>query len=145
MRGHSLRELLRDIQSSISAAGATAQAKVLGQLADAFKGSDEKSVDDISAGVVSVIADANAPAWEKHAKALKASALDERLFLQALAAIQNDKGLKKPQMVAIAQDYGVRVETKASADRLIEQIKGIFYEQLYQRDADAMAKRAMPW
>ncbi|MEQ1669826.1 MAG: hypothetical protein HOO99_13010 [Hyphomicrobiaceae bacterium] len=145
MRGHSLRELLHDIQSSISAAGAVVQAKALGQLAEAFKHSDEKSVDDISADIASAIADANAPAWEKHAKALKASALDERLFLQAIAAIQNDKGLKKPQIVAIAKDYGVRVEAKASVDRLVEQIKSIFYEQLYQRDADAMAQRATPW
>lgn len=145
MRGHGLRAILHDIQSVLSAGGATAQAKAVVQLSDALKPSDEKEVADIAASVGAAVAAASAPAWQKHASALRAAGLDEAKFQQAFLGVSGDKSLKKSDVAAIAKDYGLRVEAKASTARLLEQVKGAFYEKLYERDANTMAKRATPW
>lgn len=145
MRGHGLRALLKDIQDAVSAGGGSAQARALGQLSSALSDSDAKDVPAIVSAIESSIAEASAPPWKKHAKALIAAELDERLFKHAFAAMENDRTIKKADIVSLAKDLGIRLDAKASGSKALEKIKGWFYERLYERDANAMAKRATPW
>ena len=145
MRGHGLRALLQDIREAVSASGGSAQARALGQLSDVFEDLDTQEVSVIAASIEGSIADASIPPWLKHAKALKAAELDERLFKLAFASVENDRSMKKADLASLAKELGVRAEANMSGTKILQKIKGWFYEKLYERDANQMAKRATPW
>ena len=145
MRGNGLRAILQDIQSALTAGGGAAQAKALEKLSQSFETQDAASVSDIASSVEATITEASLPSWQKHARALKAAGLDEREFSRAFAAIANDKSLKKSDLAEIAKEYEVRVGPKLTSEKIADKIRGAFYEKLYERDANAMAKRATPW
>ena len=53
--------------------------------------------------------------------------------------------MKKADLASLAKELGVRAEANMSGTKILQKIKGWFYEKLYERDANQMAKRATPW
>ena len=145
MRGHRLREILQDIQHALRVGGGAKQADALDRLSKALATRDADNIEAISASIAGALDGAAASRWQRHAEALKKAGYDEQLFQLAFASLQKDKTLKKADIAQIASDYGVRAGSKTSADKLLHAIRGSFFERLYNRDADEMAKRARPW
>lgn len=145
MRGLGLRALLDDIQSVLRAGGGSNQAKALSQLSDALKGRETQSVDDISAAVQTAVQNGTAPLSQQHLVRIKSAKLDERLFLHAFRTLEQDQRIKKADLISISKALDLKIDKKATLEKLLDGIKGQFYERLYEHDADEMAKRARPW
>lgn len=81
----------------------------------------------------------------QHLAAIKAADLEPAKFKAALDSLGRDPMLDKNDVLQIAKAYGViRIAGKSKAS-YVESIDKHFYWMLYNRDADAMAKRATPW
>lgn len=80
-----------------------------------------------------------------HIARLKEAELDERRFEVALERMRADDAISKDAAIAVAKGYGVIRLTTRSRSTVIESIDKHFHWMLYNRDADALAKRATPW
>lgn len=70
---------------------------------------------------------------------------NEAEFKTALGEIAGMASVKKSKALEIAKRYGViRIDAKSRAS-IIGSIETHFFWSLYQRDANAVAKRVTPW
>lgn len=145
MRGHQLREILSDIRDALAGSGVTKQAEALDRIQAALASLDQAPTTEVMARVDAGVEDLTQPVWKEQLVRLNAAGLNEAEFLRALEQLGNDKSVKKADLVQIAQGYVGYADKKASAPKLIDAIKTRFYGKIYDRDADAMAKRATPW
>lgn len=147
MSSERLVNLLREISGILHASGAAAAEKDVLALMATLETGEKRPVEEVLADLERRLD----PSSEKtkliarHASALIEADLDERKFATALEAIRQDKKLDKADVAALAKGAGViRIEAKSRASA-VDSIEKHFYWRLYNRDADAMAKRATPW
>lgn len=147
MKADEVESALEKLREVIAEAGATAAAKdiaALARLMALHRGEDFDSVlRDIELRLD--------PAANKqrllaqHLETLQATKLDEAAFKVAFAALRQDKAITKDDILDLAKSYGVIRIGGRSREAALECIEKHFYWLLYNRDADAMAKRATPW
>lgn len=145
MRGQHLRELLAKVTETLHASGAPKQGQAFGELTDALEQFDALELKAVFDQVEASAASAVAPAWLGHLDALKAAELDEKMFLEAISALEEDKSIKKSDLVKIVAEYVGSVDRKVGVEGLHRAIRSRFYNALNARDANEMAKRATPW
>lgn len=144
MRVNEIREAIENLRPVLAAGGAGAAERELAKLVELLGTHDDRDLDEFIAEIRSSI-EAAKPDPSIFVNRLVAAGDDEARFKSALAEVAAAATVKKPEALDIAKRYGViRIDTKSRAS-IIESIEKHFYWMLYQRDADAMAKRATPW
>ena len=76
-------------------------------------------------------------------EALEKSYDDEANFLSILTQMDADNRIRKMELSKISERFG---DTSAkTVAKMLQSIKTRYYEKIYDRDANAMARRATPW
>ena len=145
MRGQGLRSLLDDIQRVVGEIGNKGQAEALGKLSESLKVFDQQLASEITETIEQCLQHSTAPRRVVHLRSLITAGLIEDKFVQAFVQLECDKSLKRADLLWIATEFKARAPSSASGPKILQAIKGAFYERLYDRDADTMAKRATPW
>lgn len=83
--------------------------------------------------------------WEHHAAALHAAGTDEKAFHKAHDALRADKTITKPHLEKIVKSYVGYHDRTHGVEKMHNAIKTRFHGKVYDRDADAMARKATPW
>jgi hypothetical protein len=147
MRADQLKVALLEIKDIFAAAGVAAAEKDMAELAQFIERQGDRDVDSILAE----IRDKLDPSARikllvvHHVDQLKASGLDEPKFRSAFMRLRDEKLLDKQAVLDVLKQYGVIRVSGKSRDSYLESLDKHFYWLLYNRDADAMAKRATPW
>ncbi|MCF6199779.1 MAG: hypothetical protein L3J67_10380 [Hyphomicrobiaceae bacterium] len=74
---------------------------------------------------------------------LEKSQDDEAQFLVILAQMDADSRVRKVELAKISERFGD--SSAKTVTKMLQSIKTRFYEKVYDRDANAMARRATPW
>lgn len=144
MRVSEIREAIENLRPVLAAGGGYAAERELAKLVAMLASHDNRDLDELIAEIKRSI-EAAKPDSSFFVSRLQAAGDDEARFKSALAEVAAAATIKKPEALDIAQRYGViRIDQRSRAS-IIESIEKHFYWALYQRDADAMAKRATPW
>lgn len=144
MRVRDLRATLEGIRSLFKAAGAPAQEKIIGKVASALNANDDAPLESYLEEVERRAVEAAAPVTEQFARSLNLAGLDEEKFLAVIVEIQQNKRLKKTDVQKIAEGYTGSYDRRASIEKLIDAINLAFYTKVYERDSQAIARRATP-
>ena len=91
----------------------------------------------------SVSRDAFEKMARERASRLKDAGLDQGKLLNELAAMRADKAIRKKHLIAIADRYGA--DSSGSVAKIYKSIEQRQNMLIYNRDADAMARKATPW
>jgi hypothetical protein len=145
MRGPQFRELLADIRQALGSAGAKTQVESLKRTEQAIASLGDLDADEAIRRIEVAVDNVSAPLWQKRLQQIEAAELSEQEFSRALSELQADKAIKKMDLARIAEAYVGFADKKASSAVLLDSIKTRFYSKIYDRDANAMAKRATPW
>lgn len=142
-----LSKTIQEIKKIFSAAGVPAAESDFQQLAAYIEQKGDKEIDALF-DEIRVNLDPSSRKkllLNQHLTALRAAELEPTTFKSALDALSRDSILDKNDVLQVAKAYGViRIAGKSKAS-YVESIDKHFYWMLYNRDADAMAKRATPW
>ena len=147
MRAEQLKVALDEIREIFAAAGLATATSDFARLAAYVEKQGDRDLDD----VLSEIREKLDPTASKrvavaqHVGRLTQAGLDEPKFRSALSQLRTDLTLDKQDVLQVLKDYGVIRISGKSRDDLLESLDKYFYWLLYNRDADAMAKRATPW
>ena len=144
MRVRDLRGAFDEVRTIFKSAGAKPQEKAFEQLSSALAAHDDVPVETYFSNLRGAAEEAAAPVEQRYAKRLADAGLNETAFLAVFSEIQADKKLKKPVLQKIAKAYVGSFDKRASAPKLIDEIKLAFYTKVYERDARDMARRATP-
>lgn len=144
MRVNELKEAIENVRAVLAAGGAGTAERDLARLIDLLAAQGDKDLDTYISEVKAVL-DPKGPDVGLFIARLKSAGDDEKVFKSTLDEIAKAPAIKKPEALKIAQGYGVIRLNERSKASIVESIEKHFYWSLYQRDADAMAKRATPW
>ncbi len=147
MRADELKVSLSEIREIFAAAGVAAAEKDIALLTEYIEQQGLRELDEVLAEISEKLDPSLALRAQisRHVENLKRAGLDEPQFRAALSALREDKSLDKHSILNILKDYGVIRIGGKSREAYIESLDKHFYWLLYNRDADAMAKRATPW
>lgn len=146
MRAEQLRDAVQEIQELFAAAGVTAH-KELASLAEFIDARSGQTVEELVAEIRAKLDPAHGKRLliAQHVASLKQAGASEQAFLVALEKLQTDKAVEKDDMLQVLKDYGVIRNSGNSRKAYVEALRKHFYWLQYNRDADALAKRATPW
>ena len=147
MRANELKDSLFEIRDIFASAGISAAENDVARLAEYIEQQGDRDLDEVLAEIREKL-DPSAgkrKICSRHVENLKSAGLDESRFHAALKNLRDDKVLDKNDILQILKDYGVIRIGGKSRDSFLESLDKHFYWLLYNRDADAMAKRATPW
>lgn len=147
MRIEDLEKALQEIRAIFAASGDKKSEADLTLLVDYIHRQANRDLPDVLREIREKLDPkaAHRIAVAQHVSDLREAGLDEAKFRPALADLKTDKAMDKKDVLEIATEYGVIRITGKSRDSYIDSIEKHFYWALYNRDADAMAKRATPW
>ncbi len=145
MRVNEIKAAIENVRSILAAGGASAAERDLSKLVKLLAEQGDRDHDEYVAEVQATLASGGKPDLNAIAARLAAAGDSEAAFKTVLAEIESSTAIKKAEALDIAKSYGVVRINERSKASIIESIDKHFYWMLYQRDADAMAKRATPW
>jgi hypothetical protein len=144
MRVRDLRATLDSVRNMFKAFGASAQEKAIGNISAGLSDHDDLQLEQYLEEVHRRAADVAAPPSDQYARRLAAAGFDETRFLLVLSEMQKDTRLRKAEMQRIVSAYGGTFDRRASKELLLDRVKAAFYSKLYERDTNAIARKAKP-
>jgi hypothetical protein len=145
MRVNEIKDAIENIRAILAAGGAASAERDLAKLIELLSAEGNRDLDEYIAEVKATLLQSTSLDIAAWVQRLKTAGVDEKAFKAALAEIANSDTIKRPEALEIAKGYGViRINAKSKAS-IVESIEKHFYWTLYQRDANALAKRATPW
>lgn len=144
MRGIEVSKVLADIETVLESASASPRREAVRELMN-LVAHDTRSIDDIAKSLERSAQESIKPVYQQYLEELLAAEYDEKLFLEVFGRLSKDKAVKKSDVLKIALSYGRHRSLTGSVDKLLQDVRTSFYERVYERDAQLMAKRATPY
>jgi hypothetical protein len=144
MRVRDLRAVLGDIQRVFKVSGAKTQEAALAKLATTLRSQDGRDLDSYLKALEDEIQAASLPPAAAYFRELEAIGFNEQAFKDLADRLERDRTLGKSDLVAIVERYTGSADRRTTMKKLIKQLRAHFYAKLYERDANALAKRATP-
>jgi hypothetical protein len=140
-----LRSMLLDARALLAVAGNAKAADAIEELTAALEDKASEDAESFFERLRQQLQDHVPTAVVGYASQLQHTGLSEARFLDVWNQIATDKSVKKADLQSIMHAYAGRVDKKATAAQLLEDLKRAFYTRLYDRDAQAMANSSTPW
>ena len=156
MKVHELRSALVELETLFEVGGTKAIKTDLASLIKFLESADDMPVEEFFAELEAELKNISIhPRSSRQAVVLNEKAVsfycdeleksydDEAKFISILNELNSDSRIRKIELSKIAERFGD--SSAKTVSKMLQSIKTHYYEKIYDRDANAMARRATPW